>query len=179
MPEEGPIGPETPITARIRWGPATASIPIHIAWPFLKDGALMFAGEETDPMFVVLPLAAVAFGLLGWGVGPAIGAWWTRDTDRFESLVPNVRRMREGLRTAQRLTAEAGGGRPLARATDVDTSGELKARLEALGVHFGKHSAPSPHDFGRLIDYMERRELRQARKRWPESEPNVAEAPRE
>ena len=49
MLEEGPIGPETPITARIRWGPATASIPIHIAWPFLKDGALMFAEKETDP----------------------------------------------------------------------------------------------------------------------------------
>ena len=64
------------IVAKIRWGGVCASIPIHLGslWPFLKDGALMFAGQETDPLFIVLPLASVAFGLLGWGVSPAISA---------------------------------------------------------------------------------------------------------
>ena len=79
-------------------------------WSFLKDGAVMFSGQESDPMFIWLPLAITAFALLGWGVGPAITAWWTRCTDRFASLVADVRRTRDGLRTAQRLTAEAGGG---------------------------------------------------------------------
>ena len=135
----------------------------------------MFAGQETDPMFIGLPLAITASGLLGWGVGPAITAWWTEDTDRFASLVADVRRVRDGLRTAQRLTAEAGGGPTLHRATDVDATGELMAKLQALGVHFGKLSAPTPHDFGRLIDCMERRQLKQACKQWPEGGSNVAE----
>ena len=46
----------------------------------------MFAGQETHPLFVALPSAAVAFGLLGWGVGPAISARWTRDRELFKSL---------------------------------------------------------------------------------------------
>ena len=144
-------------------------------WSFLKDGAVMFSGQESDPMFIWLPLAITAFALLGWGVGPAITAWWTRCTDRFASLVADVRRTRDGLRTAQRLTAEAGGGPTLYRATDVDTTGELMAKLEALGVHFGKRSAPTPRDFGRFIDCMEQRQLKQARQQWPEGGANVAE----
>lgn len=177
MPEGALIDPETPIAARIRWGWVSASIPIHVTswWSFLKDGAVMLAGQETDPMFIGLPLAITASGLLGWGVGPAITAWWTEDTDRFASLVADVRRVRDGLRTTQRLTAEAGGGPTLHRATDVDATGELMAKLQALGVHFGKLSAPTPHDFGRLIDRMERRQLKQACKQWPEGGSNVAE----
>ena len=61
-----PVDAETRIVAKIRWGRVSASIPIHLGylWPFLKDGALMFAGQETHPVFVALPSAAVAFGLL-------------------------------------------------------------------------------------------------------------------
>lgn len=170
MSQGEPSDADTTIAAKIRWGGVSASIPIHLGylWPFLKDGALMFAGRETDPLFVVLPLAALAFGLLGWGVGPAITAWWTRDAERFSSLVPNVRQMQQTLRTAQRLTAEAGGGQRLYRATDVDNTGEAVAKLEALGVYFGKDVAPTPRDFGDLVDHMERRDLKGARKRWPE-----------
>ena len=145
-----------------------ASIPIHVGylWSLLQDGALMFAGRETDPVFVVLPLAVAAFGLFGWGVGPAVSAWWTKDVDRFSSLVPNVRHMQQGLRTSEHLTAQAGGPR-LYRALDVDNTGEAVAKLEALGVHFGKDDTPTPRDFGQLIDYMERGDLNGARKRWP------------
>ena len=105
MSQGEPSDADTTIAAKIRWGRVSASIPIHLGylWPFLKDGALMFAGRETDPLFVVLPLAALAFGLLGWGVGPAITAWWTKDAERFSSLVPNVRQMQQTLRTAERL----------------------------------------------------------------------------
>ena len=49
------------------------------------------------------------------------------------------------------------------------------AKLEALGVHFGKRSAPTPRDFGRFIDCMEQRQLKQARQQWPEGGANVAE----
>lgn len=135
---------------------------------------MMFAGQETDPLFIGLLLAIAAFGLLGWGIAPATTAWWTRDTVRFASLVEDVRQVRDGLRTAQRLTAEAGGGPTVHRATDVDVTGELVAKLEALGVHFGKVSAPTPHDFGRLIDCMERRQLKLARKQWPKDGSSVA-----
>ena len=88
LPHVPPVAAETPMVAKIRWGSVSASIPIHLGylWTLLKDGALMFAGQETDPLFVVLPLAVVAFGLLGWGVNPAISAWRTRDRELFESL---------------------------------------------------------------------------------------------
>ena len=171
MPHDQPGDTDTPIVAKIRWGRVSASIPIHLVyflWPILEDGALMFGGRETDPLFVVLPLAALAFGLLGWGVGPAITAWWTKDADRFASLVPIVRQMQQSLRTSERLTAEAGGGERLYRATDVDNTGEAVAKLEALGVYFGKYAAPTPRDFGQLVDHMERCDLKAARKRWPE-----------
>ena len=75
--------------------------------------------------------------------------------------------------TTPRLTAEAGGGQRLYRATDVDNTGEAVAKLEALGVYFSKYAAPTPRDFGQLVDHMERRDLKGARKRWPETpDPN-------
>ena len=88
LPRVPPVDAETPIVAKIGWGRVTASISLHLGsmWALLKDGALMFAGQETDPMFVVLPLLAVAFGLLGWGLSPAVSAWWTRDRELFKSL---------------------------------------------------------------------------------------------
>ena len=177
MPNDRSFDPDTPIVGRIRWGRVTASIPIHIGylWPFLKDGDVMFAGRETDPVFIGLPLAVAAFGLLGLGVGPALTAWWKRDTDRFASLVPSVRQMQEALRTSERLTLTA--GEPMAtvqktlhRASDIDRTGEAQAKLQALGVYFGRRSAPTPADFGRLIDCMERRDLKGARKRWPKAD---------
>ena len=76
--------------------------------------------------------------------------------------------MQHALRTAERLTAEAGGEQRIYRATDVDNTGEALAKLEALGVYFGKYAVPSPRDFGELVDHMERRDLKGARKRWPE-----------
>ena len=72
MSQGQPSDTDTTIAAKVRWGWVSASIPIHVGylWQFLKDGALRFAGRETDPLFVALPLAALAFGLLGWGVRP-------------------------------------------------------------------------------------------------------------
>ena len=165
------VDTDTPIVAKIQWGKVSASIPIHVVylWQFVKDGPLMFAGRETDPLFVVLLLAVLAFGLVGWGLGPAITAWWTRDADRFASLVPNVRQMQKTLRTSQQLGGE------VCLATDVDNTGEAVAKLEALGVYFGKYAAPTPRDFGKLVDHMERRDLKGARKRWPEKPPALSE----
>ena len=53
----------------------------------------------------------------------------------------------------------------------------LRALLVALGqagarIYCGKdesaqYDAPTPRDFGQLLDYMERRDLKGARKQWP------------
>ena len=86
--------------------------------------------------------------------------------DRFASLPEDVRRMRDGLRKAQRLSSYAGDGRLVYGVDDIDTVGELVSKLRPLGVYFGERSAPTPSDFGALIDYMERRDLKGARARW-------------
>ena len=156
---------EPTVNIRIRWGLVAASVPFEFSalWAWATEDALTLMGQETDPFFVVVALSCLGLGFLGYGAGPWAGSqltsWWSRDKDRFAGMVGDVRRTRDAFRSAQRLTAEAGTGKIVARVSDVDTVAEYRARLEQLRVYFGVHAVPSPRDFADLIDFMERRDL--------------------